>query len=160
MRTMSLLVMFCVGMGLSVGAEEKNGTQAAAAAAATLEGTWRVEITLRNCDTGQAFGIPFPALATFARGGTLTTSDGGLSPAVRGTGHGVWWRARGRTFAALSEAFMFNGGVRSGTQRISQEIDLDHDGMTFEARVSSAVLDTAGQIVFAGCASSIGRRLD
>ena len=157
MRTM-LLVMFCVGMGLSVGAEEKNGTQAAAAA--TLEGTWRVEITLRNCDTGQALGIPFPALATFARGGTLTTSDGGLSPAVRGTGHGVWWRTPGRTFAALSEAFMFNGGVRSGTQRISQEIDLDYDGMTFEARVSSAVLNTAGQIVFAGCASSIGRRLD
>jgi hypothetical protein len=55
---------------------------------------------------------------------------------------------------------MFNGDVRSGTQRISQEIDLDHDGTTFEARVSSAVLDTAGQIVFAGCASSIGRRLD
>lgn len=159
MRTM-LLVMFCVGMGLSVGAEEKNGTQAAAAAAATLEGTWRVEITLRNCDTGQALGIPFPALATFARGGTLTTSDGGLSPAVRGTGHGVWWRTPGRTFAALSEAFMFNGGVRTGTQRISQEIDLDHDGTTFEARVSSAVLNTAGQIMFAGCASSIGRRLD
>jgi hypothetical protein len=160
MRTLSLVVMFCVGMGLSVGAEGKNGTQAAAARAATLEGTWRVEITLRNCDTGQTLGLPFPALATFARGGTLTTSDGGLSPAVRSTGHGVWWRARGRTFAALSEAFMFNGGVRSGTQRISQEIDLDHDGMTFEARVSSAVLDTAGQIVFTGCASSVGRRLD
>jgi hypothetical protein len=160
MRTMSLLVVFCVGMGLGVGAEENNGTGPSAAAAATLEGTWRVEITLRNCDTGQALGIPFAALATFARGGTLTTSDGGLSPAVRGTGHGVWWRLRGRTFAALTEAFMFNGGVRSGTQRISQEIDLDHDGMTFEARVSSAVLGTAGQIVFAGCASSAGRRMD
>lgn len=158
MRTMSLLVVFCVGMGLGVGAEGKSGSQAAAAA--TLEGTWRVEITLRTCDTGQPLGIPFPALATFARGGTLTTSDGGLSPAVRGTGHGVWWRAGGQTFAALSEAFMFNGGVRSGTQRISQEIDLGHDGMTFEARVSSAVLDTAGQLVFAGCASSVGRRLD
>lgn len=158
MRRISLLVVFCVGMGLAVGAEDTHGAQAEAAA--TLEGTWRVEITLRNCDTGQALGVPFPALATFARGGTLTTSDGGLSPAVRGTGHGVWWRARGRTFAALSEAFMFNGGVRSGTQRISQEIDLDHDRMTFEARVSSLVLDTAGQIVFAGCASSVGRRLD
>jgi hypothetical protein len=148
-------------MGLGVGAEEKNNkTGAPAAVAATLEGTWRVEITLRNCDTGHAFGSPFPALATFARGGTLTTSDGGLSPGVRGAGHGVWWRLRGRTFAALTEAFMFNGGVRSGTQRISQEIELDHDGMTFEARVSSAVLDTAGQIVLAGCASSVGRRLD
>ena len=157
MRTMSLLVVFCVGMGLCLGAEEKMGTQAAAAA--TLEGTWRVEITLRNCDTGHPMGMPFPALATFAQGGTLTTSDGGMSPAVRGTGHGLWWRLRGRTFAALTEAFMFNGGIRSGTQRISQEIDLEQDGI-FEARVSSAVLDTAGRVLFAGCASSVGRRLE
>lgn len=160
MRTMLLVAVFCAEMGLGVGAEGKNGTGEPAVAEATLEGTWRVEITLRNCGTGQAVGIPFPALATFVRGGTLTTSDGGLSPAVRGTGHGVWWRLRGRTFAALTEAFMFNGGVRSGTQQISQEIELGHDRMTFEARVSSAVLDTAGQIVFAGCASSVGRRLD
>ncbi len=160
MRTMSLLVVFWVGMGLNVGAGEKNGMGGRAAAAARLEGTWRVEITLRNCATGQALGTPFPALASFARGGTLTTSDGGLSPAVRGAGHGVWWRLRARTFAALTEAFVFNGSVRSGTQRISQEIDLDDDGMTFEARVSSALLDTAGQVAFAGCASSVGRRLN
>ena len=158
MRMMSLLVVFCVGMALTVGAGEKTG--AAAAAAATLEGTWRVEITLRHCDTGQPLGNAFPALATFARGGTLTTSDGGSSPAVRGPGHGIWWHAPAGTFGALSEAFMFNGAVRTGAQRISQEIDLDHDGLTFHARVSSTVLNTAGQIVFEGCASSVGRRLD
>ncbi len=159
MRMMSWVVMLCVAIGVSVDAGEKNGRQTAGAGA-TLEGTWRVEITLRNCETNQGLGTPFPALATFARGGTLITSDGGLSPAVRGPGHGVWWRVSGRTFGALSEAFMFNGAARTGTQRISQEIDLDHEGMTFEARVSSAVLNTAGQIVFTGCASSIGRRLD
>ena len=158
MRMMSLLVVCCVGMGLGVGARGQAADSRAAAA--TLEGTWRVEVTLLNCDTRRPIGMRFPALATFSRGGTLTTSDGGLSPAVRGPGHGLWGRVHGRSFAALTEAFMFNGAVRTGTQRISQEIELADDGESFDARVSSAVLDTEGRVVFAGCASSVGRRLD
>jgi hypothetical protein len=161
MKTMLLAVVLGVVGGLGVAAEAGRVQGTSGSAAATLEGTWRVEITVRNCETGEQAFPPFPALATFARGGTLTTSDGGMSPAARGAGHGVWWRLQGRTFAALTEAFMFGPtGVRSGTQRLSQEIDLEHDGMEFHSRISSAVLDTAGQVIFAGCATSVGRRLD
>jgi hypothetical protein len=139
-----------------------SGTVAAAQdAAATLEGTWRVEITLRHCDTGVQLGTPFPALATFARGGTVTTSDGGTSPTARGTGHGVWWRLQGREFAAVTEAFMFApSGSLSGRQRITQQIEVGRDGMTFEATIAARVMDPAGQVLFSGCASSVGRRLE
>jgi len=129
--------------------------------AATLEGTWRVEITLVNCQTGEQLRDPFPALATFARGGTVTTSDGGLSPTVRGAGHGDWWRTQGRTFAAIAEAFLFTPtGALSGRQRLVQQIELDAGGMDFEATVSSTILNTFGQVVAVGCARSVGRRLD
>lgn len=129
--------------------------------AATLQGSWRVEITVRHCLTGDVLLSPFPALATFAQGGTVTTSDGGMSPAARGTGLGLWQRLGGRTFAARTEAFTFSpAGTLSGRQRITQEITLDHDGATFEARVSSEVVNTMGQVVFTGCATSVGRRLD
>jgi hypothetical protein len=140
-----------------------TGTVAAAqdAAAATLEGTWRVQITLRHCETGAQLGTPFPALATFARGGTVTTSDGGSSPAARGTGHGVWWRLQGREFAAVTEAFLFApSGTSSGRQRLTQQIELGRDGMTFEATIAARVTDTGGQVLFSGCASSEGRRLE
>ena len=125
----------------------------------TLEGTWRVEITLRSCVTGQPVQNPFPALASFARGGTVTTADGGLSPAVRGTGLGVWWRVPEGAFAAVTEAFLFNGGVRTGVQRITQEIEVAAGHEEFNASVRSEILDVNGNVVTAGCATSIGRRM-
>ena len=125
----------------------------------TLEGTWRVEITLRNCLTGEPVQNPFPALASFARGGTVTTADGGLSPAVRGTGLGVWWRVSHGAFAAVTEAFLFNGGIRSGVQRITQEIEVAAGHEEFNASVTSEILDVNGNVVAAGCATSIGRRM-
>jgi hypothetical protein len=125
----------------------------------TLEGTWRVEITLRNCVTGQPVQNPFPALASFARGGTVTTADGGLSPAVRGTGLGVWWRVPEGAFAAITEAFLFNGGIRTGVQRITQEIEVAAGHEEFNASVTSEILDVNGNVVAAGCATSIGRRM-
>jgi hypothetical protein len=124
----------------------------------TLEGTWRVEITLRNCQTGEPVQTPFPALASFARGGTVTTADGGLSPTVRGTGLGAWWRVRGGAFWAITEAFLFNGGVRTGVQRIKQAIRVADDGDEFNANVTSEIQDTNGNVVATGCATSIGRR--
>src|SRR5688500_12015213 len=96
------------GLGVARQNDGSNEGQSAAHAR-TLEGTWRVEVTLRSCVTGQPIQKPFPALASFARGGTVTTADGGLSPAMRGTGLGVWWRVPEGAFAAVTEAFLFNG---------------------------------------------------
>jgi hypothetical protein len=126
----------------------------------TLEGTWRVEITLRNCVTGLPFQNPFPALATFARGGTVTTADGGLSPTVRGTGLGTWGRVPEGAFTATTEAFLFAGGVRSGTQRITQRIDVASHGGEFSADVTTEIQDTAGNVIGTGCATSVGRRFE
>ena len=131
------------------------------AKARTIEGTWRVQITLRDCTSGQPLRTPFPALASFARGGTVTTADGGLSPASRTTGLGVWWHSTGGTYAAVTEAFLFAPtGVNTGTQRITQHIEFARYEDTFEATVSSIVLDTQGNVVAVGCATSVGRRLN
>jgi hypothetical protein len=131
------------------------------AQARTIVGAWRVQITLRDCTSGQPLRSPFPALASFARGGTVTTADGGLSPATRTTGLGVWSHSTGGTYAAVTEAFLFAPtGVNTGTQRITQQIELDPYNDTFEATVNSSVLDTQGNVVAVGCATSVGRRLN
>ena len=126
-----------------------------------LEGTWRVQITLRNCQTGDALRPPFPAMATFAAGGTVTTSDGGSSPLMRGAGHGVWQHTGGHTFAVLTEAFLFTPtGALNGTQRLRQSVEIGVDPDAFEATVGAEILDLQGTVLMAGCASSVGRRME
>jgi hypothetical protein len=156
-----LTAALCIATASGVRAEERSVQATQGSSAATLEGTWRVEITLLDCQTGAQVGVPFPALATFARGGTLTTADGGMSPTARGAGHGVWWRLQGRTFAAVAENFLFAmNGALIGRQRISQQIELDGHGAEFHAWVSATATNNAGQVLFTGCATSVGRRLD
>ena len=159
---LAFLTLTIIVLVQSVAAARPNGGSGGKQSAGnrrTLEGTWRVEIRLLNCLTGAPVQPPFPALASFAPGGTVTTADGGLSPAVRGTGLGTWWRVRGGGFAAVTEAFLFNGGVRTGLQRISQEIEVVADGDEFNANVTSEIEDTSGNVIATGCATSIGRRL-
>lgn len=157
MKTKMTIIL--IGLATSFGVAA-NGGPLSGRAAATLEGTWRVQITLRNCATWAPLGQPFPALASFDSAGTVVTSDGSMSPATRGAGHGTWWRLGGRSFAANTEAFLFTDGVRSGTQWLEQEITLETDGRRFESSVGAVVFNTAGQVVFSGCASSVGQRMD
>ena len=54
-----------------------------------LKGTWRLQVTVRNCQTGDALRT-FPVLFTFATGGTLTVATAGQPPALTTPGLGVW----------------------------------------------------------------------
>jgi len=125
-----------------------------------IEGTWRVQVTLVNCQTLTPVAAPFPALATFGRGGTVVTSDGGSSPASRGAGHGIWSFVGPGAYEAFTEAFLFTNGVRTGTQQIQQEIQIGPGGYEFMSSVSSRVLSVDGNTLFVGCATSAGQRME
>jgi hypothetical protein len=57
-----------------------------------LEGTWFVQVTLRDCSTDAPIGPPFGSLVTFHRGGTLTetTSSPAFAAGQRSDGQGTW----------------------------------------------------------------------
>jgi hypothetical protein len=60
-----------------------------------IEGTWLLQATLRQCDTGAEIpNSTFPALHTFLSGGAMLSN-----PATSGlsTGHGVWTHTGGDT---------------------------------------------------------------
>src|SRR5262245_33602793 len=71
-----------------------------------LEGTWRVQVTIRDCNSGASLRT-FPAVLTFAQGGTLTETTTGFPPAVRSPGHGFWRHTTDQSYLAVSEAFLF-----------------------------------------------------
>jgi len=160
------IVGVCGAAVLSLGQSRPQADQSDPLAA-KLEGTWRVSVRLRNCDSGTTMP-PFQSLLTFARGGTLTgtTSSPDFLPGQRSADHGVWSPAGGHAFRAVEEAFILfdspsrpnRRGLRSGTQRINQTIELKNDD-EFTSSASTVYFDTSGTMVATGCASAVGRRL-
>jgi hypothetical protein len=128
-----------------------------------IEGSWTVEITQRNCETGEALGNPFLSMLTFSGGGTLveTTSNPMFFPAVRGPGHGAWTYAGARTFKAVSVAFITLNGVLVKTQTIRQTIEMAEGSDTFTTPSASVeFVPVAGGPTITGCASATGKRIE
>ena len=124
-----------------------------------IEGTWRVQVTLRNCQSGAEIRV-FPALLTFADGGTLTGTSTVISPGLRSPDHGVWGHDGGRSYHAVDEAFIFTpAGVWVSTQRLSQSIELSADGDTFTSDAHTEFFDTLGNLTSSGCATAVATRM-
>ena len=136
-----------------------------------LQGTWRVQVETRNCQTNAPLGKPFASLLSFADGGTMseTTSSPAFAPGQRTSGFGVWSHVERHTYSAKSVAFLIfttppnppmSPGFTAGTQTITQNIEFKDgpDQFTSEATVEFA--DTAGTVYRSGCATATAQRLE
>lgn len=126
-----------------------------------LEGTWRVEVTLRDCNTGAPLGSPFRSLITFARGGTVSETTSRFSPAVRGPGHGIWKQLQGSTFSSTLEAFLYSpAGIWIGWQRLTQTLEIGDDPNISTAKVHNEIFDTNDKLLVSGCSTAVAHRMD
>lgn len=128
-----------------------------------LEGSWTVQVTQVNCNTGAALGSPFLSLLTFASGGALveTTSNPMFFPAVRGPGHGTWSHEDRRLFKAVSVAFITVNGALVKTQTISQSIEMGDDPNEFKTTAASVeIVPADGGPTITGCATAYGKRIE
>ena len=123
-----------------------------------LEGTWRVQLTIRDCQTGAELRT-IRALFTFAKGGTLTATTAGQSPALFTPNLGVWGHTGGNTYSAVSEAFVFNAaGAWMQTHRLTRAIALSSDANEFTDRVAVEIFDTNDNLLGTGCGTSVATR--
>jgi hypothetical protein len=124
-----------------------------------LEGTWRVQVTIRNCQTGAEVRT-FPSLVTFAQGGTLIEATTGGSPAVRGSGHGFWQHTSGHDYNAVFEAFLFDAaGTWTGRQKVTQTITIGENKDQWSAVAATEFFDTNGNPTMTGCSTAVGQRM-
>jgi hypothetical protein len=136
-------------------ADEHDGSKSQAR---RLEGTWFTSVTIRDCQSGAALRT-FPALNTFAHGGTLIDTTTAVSPALRSPGHGFWDKTGRRTFRAVSLAFLFTpAGVLAGTQKITQLITLGADD--YSSNASSEVFSPDGNLLSTGCSTAVARPIE
>ena len=128
--------------------------------AGRIEGTWRVQLTVRNCQTGEPLRS-FPALFIFGPGGTLTATTAGQSPALFTPNLGVWGHTGGSTYSAVSEAFVFSpAGAWIQTHRLTRAIELSSDANEFTDTIALEIFDTNRNLIATGCGTSAGRRFE
>jgi hypothetical protein len=146
---MVLVAMLVLGSGLAAKAQSaSNG----------LEGTWRLQVTVSDCQTGAVLRT-FPALFAYAKGGTVTATTGGQFPALFTPGLGVWQHTTGHSYNAVHESFVFStAGVWMQTNRFTRSIELDGGANEYTDTIRLEIFDTSGHLIVMGCGSSVGSR--
>ncbi len=134
-----------------------------------LVGTWRVQVSQVNCQSGAALGPSFPSLLTFADGGTMAedTTNPVFAAGQRGAGQGVWEHRGPHTYAARSAAFInfttapdpatHNPGFQAGEQTIAQVITMKNHN-EWSATAAIQFTDTSGTVYRQGCAVATAQR--
>jgi hypothetical protein len=159
-RTVKATAVITLGIALTFAAGQLPAQQGSEnALGRRIEGTWLLQATLRQCDTGAEIpNSTFPALHTFLSGGAMLSNpaSSGLS-----TGHGVWTHAGGDAFKNTVRLFAFTpGGALAGIATVTRDIVLSPDGGSLTSDDVSEFRDPAGNLIGSRCAAVTGNRLD
>ena len=130
-----------------------------------LEGTWRADVTVRNCQTGNVIRT-FQSLITYTppatpdvRGGSVLEQSN--STFFRSGGQGIWRHEGGPNFSTNFRFFLFNSsGVLTGTSDVTKIIVLGPGDNEYTATTASEIRDLNGNLLQAGCATDIARRVE
>ena len=144
---------------LVVAAVQTSGAGPEQGGSARLEGTWRVESTIVDCQTGAAIATA-PILNTFLAGGAML-SQPSANPAVLSPGHGVWKHVGGHRFENTVVLFQFNpaNGQFAATVTIQRDIQLEWNFDEFTSTDAVEATDPSGTVIGRRCATAVGRRL-
>ena len=159
-RTGKATALVTLGIALTLAAEQLCGQAGGEnALGRRIEGTWFLQATLRQCDTGAEIpNSTFPALHTFLSGGAMISN-----PASSGltTGHGVWTHAGGDNFKNTIRLFALSpGGALLGMAKVDRDIVLSPDGKSLTSDDVSEFRDPAGNLIGSRCAAVTGQRLE
>jgi hypothetical protein len=161
-------VMLSMVLALVLWAAGAASAQQSRAQAQTVQGVWLVQVTVRNCATGEALAPPVNSLVTFAAGGTLreSVSGGGFAPGQRSDGHGTWTHTGGQTYDQRF-VMMINfttgpgpgPGFEAGWMKVQHTvtmIDADH----IESAGTNSFYRLNGEVYRTGCSTATGTRFE
>ena len=147
-----LAAMLVLVSGLTAAAQSDDGSR--------LEGTWRAQLTVRDCGT-MAVLRTFPAIFTFDKAGTVTYTTAGQLPSLFTPGMGVWHHMNGHTYSAVTEVFGFStAGAWTQTHRITRLIHVSTDANTFTDNVALQIFAADGSLIATGCGATVASRME
>lgn len=155
-----LFVMSALTFGLATAPDDPQSKSESKSGGGRLAGTWDVQVTIRNCQTGAAIRT-FASIGTFMRGGTMLDTTSGTPQALRSPGHGVWSHVGGNTYRFKFKAFSFDAsGNPTGWTIINHEATLNHGADAYESAGTAEVYALNGNLIFTGCSSTTATRFE
>lgn len=132
-----------------------------------IEGTWLVQVTPRNCATGAPLSS-FTSIVTYAPGGTMSETPGGVAfaPGQRSDGQGFWVHEGGHTYTQRFVALIrfetpanlpTSPGFLAGWQTVTHTVVLvDPDNLSSSG--TNEFFDANGIPYRSGCSTATARR--
>ena len=125
-----------------------------------LAGTWDVQVTIRNCQTGAEIRS-FASLTMFMFGGTMIDSTSGIPQALKTPGQGVWSHASGDTYRFSFKSFSFDAaGNVTGWTKIIHEAELDSNGNQYSSAGTAEFYAPNGTLITTGCSTTNATRFE
>ena len=125
-----------------------------------LIGSWDLQVTLRDCDSGFPF-VTFLAMNTYNQGGT-TQQTAIPEPGVTALpGHGVWSHDIGRNYSGAFRFLILNPDpalVRRVTVRSA--ISLGLDGNSYTSTDAAEIRNLNGDLIQSACSTSVATRFE
>jgi hypothetical protein len=132
--------------------------QDASSQANKLEGTWRTELTVTDCQTGEPTGATAQILEAYLPGGAVLQSSN--TNVFRTPGYGIWKHTTERNFLVTFTFFRFNAdGTPAGRSDITEQIELGEDANEFTATLVNKTFDANGNLITTTCPTETGQRL-
>src|SRR5919109_603669 len=120
--------------------------QDTSAQARKLVGTWRTELTVFDCQTGEPTGATAQILETYLPGGSMLQSSS--TNVFRTPGYGIWKHMTERNFIATLIFFRFNtDGTQAGRREATLNIQLGEDANEFTATEVVETFDVNGNLI-------------
>jgi len=126
----------------------------------SLVGSWNLQVTLRDCQTGMEF-VSFPAMNTYNQGGTTQQT----APPEPGftflPGHGVWSHQTGRRYSGAFQFFILNpDGTLARRTIVRSAISLGRNGNSYTSTDTAEVLNANGDLMFRACSTTTATRFE
>jgi hypothetical protein len=130
-------------------------TTASADEPSHLNGLWNVNVTVRNCETGETIRT-VRALNLFVHDGSMSETS---SNSRRSNSLGVWRHFRDNIYTSMFEFFRYNpDGTFATTARVTRRIELSEDGTRFATTGTVEDFDAQNVRVSVGCSTEIAAR--
>ena len=153
---LTFAVISIIAFGV-VWAQEKSELQQGGG---RLDGTWDVQVTIRNCQTNAEIRN-FASTTTFMTGGTLLDSTSGTPQALKTPGHGTWRHESGNTYRFSFKAFTFDAAANfTGWTIIRHEVYLGTRGNEYTSSGTLEAYAPNGTLLFTGCSTTTATRFE